>query len=61
LGQVAAGSMTTGMELLTKALDEGLTLSWIDAVELPEDTFTCTAFSSGSISAGRPESESDIF
>jgi len=60
LGTGGGGSMTTGMELLTKALDEGLTLSWIDAAELPEDTFTCTAFSSGSISAGRPESESDI-
>lgn len=60
MGTGGGGSPTTGLELLSKALAEGLELSWIDAADLPEEIFSCTTFGSGSISAGRPESEADI-
>jgi uncharacterized protein len=60
LGTGGGGSPKTGVELLTNALAEGLKLSWIDAADLPEDQFSCTTYGSGSISAGRPESQEEI-
>ncbi len=60
MGTGGGGSPTTGLELLSKALAEGLELRWIDAADLPEDVYSCTTFGSGSISAGRPESEAEI-
>ena len=60
LGTGGGGSPTTGLEMLLKALDEGLILSWMDAADLPEDVYSCTAFGSGSISEGRPEDEEGI-
>lgn len=60
LGTGGGGSSTTGLEMLLKALNEGLTLSWVDAAELPDNFYSCTAFGSGSISEGRPENELDI-
>ncbi|HWQ84319.1 MAG TPA: DUF917 domain-containing protein [Anaerolineales bacterium] len=60
MGTGGGGSPTTGLELLSKALAEGLELSWIDAADLPDEVFSCTTFGSGSISAGRPESEAEI-
>lgn len=60
LGTGGGGSVTSGMEMLLKALEEGLNLSWVDAADLPEDVFSCTAFGSGSISEGHPEDEEGI-
>ena len=60
LGTGGGGSPKTGMEMLTNALAEGLTLKWIDAADLPENVYSCTAYGSGSISAGRPETEEEI-
>ncbi len=60
LGTGGGGAPKTGMELLTKALAEGLNMSWVDVSELPEDVYSCTAFASGSISEGRPEDDAGI-
>lgn len=60
MGTGGGGSPKTGMELLTKALAEGLDLTWIDAADLPDDAFSCTTYGSGSISEGRPDSLEDI-
>ncbi len=60
LGTGGGGSPASGLEMLLKALEEGLTLSWIDAAELPDDVYSCTTFGSGSISEGRPENEEQI-
>lgn len=60
MGTGGGGSPTTGLELLSKALADGLELRWIDAADLPEEVYSCTTFGSGSISAGRPESEAEI-
>jgi len=43
------GSTTAGMEMLSTALAEGLTPSWVDAADLPDDVFTCTTFGFGLI------------
>lgn len=60
MGTGGGGSPTTGMEQLSKALAEGLELSWVDVADLAEEVYSCTTFGSGSISAGRPESEAEI-
>lgn len=60
MGTGGGGSPKTGLELLTKALAEGLDLTWIDAADLPDDAFSCTTYGSGSISEGRPDSLEDI-
>ena len=60
MGTGGGGSPTTGLELLSQALADGLELRWIDAADLPEEVYSCTTFGSGSISAGRPESEAEI-
>lgn len=60
MGTGGGGSPTTGMEQLSKALAEGLELSWVDVADLPDEVYSCTTFGSGSISAGRPESEAEI-
>jgi uncharacterized protein len=54
LGTGGGGSPDAGMEMLSAALADGLDLSWIDANDLPEDVFSCTAFGSGSISEDTP-------
>jgi len=60
MGTGGGGSPKTGLEQLTKALAEGLDLTWIDAADLPENVFSCTTYGSGSISEGRPDSLEDI-
>ena len=60
MGTGGGGSPTSGMEMLSAALEEGLTLSWIDVADMPENTFSCTTFGSGSVSEDSPDSlESD--
>jgi len=59
-GTGGGGSATMGLEMLTKALAEGLNLSWIDAADLPQEAYSCTTFGSGSIAAGKPEDEAGI-
>jgi len=60
LGTGGGGGVVSGMEMLSKALAEGLKLTWIDAADLPDDSYSCTVFGSGSISEGRPEDEEGI-
>ena len=60
MGTGGGGSPTSGMEMLSAALAEGLPLSWIDVADLPESAFSCTTFGSGSISEDTPESLEEI-
>jgi len=60
MGTGGGGSATTGMEMLSAALAEGLTLSWIDAADMADDAFSCTTFGSGSISEDKPDSLAEI-
>jgi DUF917 family protein len=54
MGTGGGGSTDSGMEMLSAGLAEGLSLTWIDVADLPEDVFSCTAFGSGSISEDTP-------
>ena len=60
MGTGGGGSMENGVELLEGALEENLELKWIDPSEMPEDTFSCTVFGSGSLSANIPKCEAEI-
>ncbi|MCS6907707.1 MAG: DUF917 domain-containing protein [Anaerolineales bacterium] len=60
LGTGGGGSPTAGMEMLTQAHSEGLSLGWIDAAELPDEAFSCTTYGSGSISEDTPGSLEEI-
>lgn len=60
MGTGGGGSPSSGMEMLSAALAEELTLSWIDAADLADDVFSCTTFGSGSISEDNPGSLEEI-
>ena len=60
MGTGGGGSEAAGMEMLSAALEEGLTLSWIDAADLPEHIYSCTTYGSGSISEDTPDSLEEI-
>ncbi len=60
MGTGGGGSEAAGMEMLSAALEEGLTLSWIDADDLPDDAYSCTAFGSGSISEDTPKTMDEV-
>lgn len=59
-GTGGGGNIQSGMEMLEAALEEGLTLRWIDVSEMPEDAYSCTPFASGSISEDTPQCLADI-
>jgi DUF917 family protein len=60
MGTGGGGSPSSGMEMLSAALAEDLTLTWIDAADLADDVFSCTTFGSGSISEDNPNSLEEI-
>ena len=60
MGTGGGGPPKSGMEMLEAALQEGLTLSWIDAADLPDSASSCTTFGSGSIAEDRPDSMEGI-
>ncbi len=60
LGTGGGGSPASGLEMLTQALSEGLRLGWVDAADLPDESFSCTVFGSGSISEETPGTLAEI-
>ena len=43
------GSVDWGMGMLKSALDEGLSLEWVDPEQIPDDAWTVTPYGMGSI------------
>jgi DUF917 family protein len=60
MGTGGGGSVETGMELLTSALDEGLRIEWVDVSEIPDDSLTCTLYAIGSIAPVSPNVQAQI-
>ena len=60
LGTGGGGSTASGMEMLMGALNDGLELNWVDAADLPDHIYSCTAFGSGSISEETPTTLTEI-
>lgn len=60
LGTGGGGSAEIGYKLIEDALKEGLTLSWVDVDEIPDDAMTCTPFGMGSIAPITPKTLEEI-
>ena len=49
MGTGGGGSSEWGMRMFTAALDEGITLEWVDVDDIPDDVWTVTPYGMGSI------------
>lgn len=59
-GTGGGGSFEEGMEKFKKVLDEGLTLEWVPAGQIQDDTWTVTIGLHGSIAPLSPETLNEI-
>jgi uncharacterized protein len=60
LGTGGGGSGIGGLKMLLDALDRGLKISWVDISEIPDDAWTCTIYSVGSIAPLSSETKARI-
>lgn len=60
LGTGGGGSAERGLASVEEALQEGLTLSWVDANEIPDDVLTVTVYGMGSVAPVSPETLAEI-
>ena len=60
MGTGGGGGVEWGMEVLTAALDEGLSIEWADVSEIPDDAWTCTPYGMGSIAPPSAETLAQI-
>jgi DUF917 family protein len=60
MGTGGGGGVEWGAEMLIAALDEGLSIEWVDLSEIPDNTWTCTPYGMGSIAAQSPERQAQI-
>jgi uncharacterized protein len=57
MGTGGGGSAELGRQLLRTGLESGLTLEWTDASDLPDELWTCTTYSMGSIAPETKQTE----
>jgi len=60
LGTGGGGTFDLAMEMLTKALDSGLSLEWVDIDSVPDDVWTATFSVHGSLAAKTQETLDEI-
>ncbi len=60
MGTGGGGPPELGMQMLTQALNEGLSLCWVDAADIATDTLTVTVFDMGSIAPISDETKAEI-
>lgn len=60
MGTGGGGGVDWGMDMLTAALDEGLSIEWVDISEIADDTWTCTPYGMGSVAPPTPETQNKI-
>jgi DUF917 family protein len=60
MGTGGGGSVQDGMAMLTEALDDGLSLEWVDAASIPDDEISTSIFSMGSIAPVTQETLDEI-
>jgi hypothetical protein len=60
MGTGGGGGVEWGTEMLVAALDEGLSIEWVDISEIPDDAWTCTPYGMGSIAPPSPETQATI-
>lgn len=60
MGIGGGGSAEAGREAFTAALDEGLTMEWVDVEDIPDDAWTVTPYGMGTIAPPSPELHSEV-
>ena len=60
LGTGGGGSPETGMRILRKALEEGITLGWVDVDDIPDDVWSVNPCMTGSIAPVSQETLEEI-
>jgi DUF917 family protein len=60
MGTGGGGGIEWGTGMLADALEEGLSIEWVDLAEIPDEAWTCTAFGMGSIAPPSPETQAAI-
>jgi DUF917 family protein len=60
MGTGGGGQPEWGRRMLKGALEEGITVQWVDVDDIPDDAWTVTAFGMGSIAPMTQETEDEI-
>ena len=60
MGTGGGGSTEWGREVFAAALDEGLTIEWVDVDDIPDDAWTVTVYGMGSSAPPSPETQEEI-
>src|SRR4030067_1019642 len=60
LGTGGGGRAERGLRLIQSALEEGLTLSWVDAEDIPDDAMTVQPYGMGSVAPIPQATEDEI-
>ena len=60
MGTGGGGDAEWGMRMLTAALEEGITLEWVDVDSIPDDVWTVTPYGMGSIAPTSQETLDEI-
>jgi len=60
MGTGGGGGVEWGMSLLLNALENGVKIEWVDVNDIPDDTWTCTIYSVGSIAPPSEEMKKQI-
>jgi DUF917 family protein len=60
MGTGGGGGVKWGMGMLEQALDEGLSLEWVDVADIPDDAWTVTPYGMGSIAPVSQETLDEI-
>jgi len=60
MGTGGGGGVEWGTKMLIDALDEGLSIEWVDVPEIPDNAWTCTLYGMGSIAPLSPERQAQI-
>jgi len=60
MGTGGGGSVEWGMGMLKAALEDGLTLEWVDADDIPDEAWTVTSYGMGSIAPVSQETLAEI-
>ncbi len=60
MGTGGGGTAEWGEDVFADALDEGLTIEWVDVDDIPDDAWTVTVYGMGSSAPPSPETQEEI-
>jgi hypothetical protein len=60
MGIGGGGYPELGLKSLLRALDEGLTIEWVDVDEIADDTWTASVYETGTIAPLTPDTKAEI-